>query len=103
MTRRRWRNRQPRRQLPGIFDTYQLLSRAVAADNAHRLFRHRELRGEEFNQVGIGPAFDRRRGKADFQSPVVLTGEFIAAGARLQMAGENQCALLPAVKRRVRY
>src|SRR3954470_17951864 len=64
------------------FDGDPFVAGTIAADDAHGAARDMERRGEEFDQRGIGGAFDRRRGEAKHEHVPPEPGAFRLAGAR---------------------
>src|SRR5690606_8395862 len=53
---------------------------------------------QERHQRGVGLAIHRRRSDADLRRAIVLANHFILAGARLQVAGQQQVLAVAAGK-----
>ena len=74
---------------------HPFLTVQFAADQAYLAFGDAKRLGQKSHQVGIGLAFNRRGGEADFQTVTVQAGKFIAAGLGLQVTVENQVLAVP--------
>lgn len=80
-----WCNNKPVRQSPGSLDANALGAPAVAGNQQHTFARHAEFASQKFEQVFVGPAFDRRRGNAYFEVFSVGAVDPVPTGIRLDM------------------
>ena len=83
-------------QLFRAMQTHAFLAIEFAADQAHLALGNAERLGQEGHQVGVGFAFNRWGGEADFQAVTVQASKLIAAGLGLQVTVENQVVTVPA-------
>ena len=88
---------QPRqiRQFFRCVQTHAFLPVEFAADQAYLAFGDAERLGQKGHQVGVGLAFYRWGGEADFQTLTVQASKLVAAGLGLQVAVENQILAVP--------
>ena len=83
------------RQFFRAVQAHALLPVEFTADQADLTFGDTERLGQKGHQVGVGLAFYRWGGEADFQTVTVQASKLVAAGLGLQVAVENQVLAVP--------
>lgn len=89
------RNRQCGRKLGGRLDAQSFAATGLAPLKNNVALRYPEGFREEFDQMGIGLAIDRRRGNADLELSVMRADEFVNRGFWLQSTVQQQVFTLP--------